>query len=192
MKDRKQNIIITVLVVVLLGGGLLFSCSPNLDLKDSILNMVELPKNVFTFVGEKISGKKDKDAQDDAITFVDANGNPVARKPQGDTPENGVQKKVETPLILFDDVEGNNGETVSGAGNAAGTGGDEGNQAAGDTGDSQASGSNSGSNSGSSHDKDSGHDKDNGSGSSSDKDSGSSSQKPPSNKKNHLPMDELE
>lgn len=79
MKEGRKNLLVAVVAISLVGISLLIQFHPTFQLKDTILSLVELPKNVFSFLWEPPKAE-----------------DPIA-------PVVAVQK-TETPLVLFDDT----------------------------------------------------------------------------------------
>lgn len=76
MKKKLLDIITAVLVVVMVGTGLLFTFVPELNLRDMILDLVGLPRRVFSFswnrepVYETPLDYFDEDGEDDEVLVL--------------------------------------------------------------------------------------------------------------------------
>lgn len=79
------NWLTALLVVLMLAAALSIQFSPEADLKDMLLNLSELPGNVFRFRWERPEGEAEEEIPEET--------------------EKPTEEKEETPFIPFDDME---------------------------------------------------------------------------------------
>lgn len=94
MSEKKKNLIAVVIAAVILSGALLFTVNPKLNLRDAILGLVNLPSKVFSYLMPK----------EEPVEV------PMPELPEGDT--YGEQEVNETPLLIFDEEDRENGGTT--------------------------------------------------------------------------------
>lgn len=99
MSEKKKNLIAVVLAAVILGGALLFTFHPELNLRNAILGLVKLPSKVFSYLMPK------EEPVEVPVTMPDE----LPELPKGDT--FGEQEVNETPLLIFDEEDGENEAT---------------------------------------------------------------------------------
>lgn len=109
MDQKKKALFLTAVVAVILTLGLTAGFSPSVSLRDRILDVVQLPRKVFSYIlGEHPTSHEGEAPSEEAVTgaeVVDNRAEPAPQSPAA--PQNGAQEppavgeSVTTPIDFF-------------------------------------------------------------------------------------------